>query len=262
MRNLILFLSLGGAVFAAENFASKAEAVESAINGKKMVLAARLDNELQAALGEQLKHPRPPYPKAPNSDYAEMVAAVKHALAAGDLLAAYNANSELTFNLYVAAKNLPPAIRLPELEEDLAGLTGVKREMRVAEVGYAALDAGDLVKAAAYGGELVSSATTGWQSGDSVFDGNQILGLVALRQGSVAEAKQRLATAGATKGSPRLNSFGPTFLLAKALVEKGEREAVISFLEACGKFWKMDRGKLAEWTATVRGGGTPSFQSP
>jgi hypothetical protein len=47
--------------------------------------------------------------------------------------------------------------------------------------------------------------------------------------------------------------------LAKELLEKNEREAVLAYLESCGKFWKMDRGKRQSWMATVKGGGTPDF---
>lgn len=56
-----------------------------------------------------------------------------------------------------------------------------------------------------------------------------------------------------------MNSFGPRFRLAKELVKKGEGTTVLEFLNQCSKFWKMDDGKLAEWSATIRGGGTPSF---
>ena len=47
--------------------------------------------------------------------------------------------------------------------------------------------------------------------------------------------------------------------LAKELLEKGERETVIAYLQACAKFWKMGRDEVQNWIATIKGGGTPDF---
>lgn len=53
-------------------------------------------------------------------------------------------------------------------------------------------------------------------------------------------------------GSPTLNSFGPNVSLAKDLLTEGERDTVLQFFTLCRSFWKMDRGKLDAWTATVK----------
>jgi hypothetical protein len=98
-----------------------------------------------------------------------------------------------------------------------------------------------------------------WDYGNAVHDGNMVLGLVALRSGSVAQAREYLLEAGKTPGSPQLNSFGTNMQLAKELVEKDERDVVLQYFDLCRKFWKMDRGRLDQWSATVRGGGTPDF---
>jgi hypothetical protein len=81
-----------------------------------------------------------------------------------------------------------------------------------------------------------------------------VLGLVALRQGSVANAKQYLLESGKTTGSPQLDSFGPDFTLAKELLQKGERETVLEYLSLCRKFWKMGAAKLDAMTDAARGG--------
>jgi hypothetical protein len=86
-----------------------------------------------------------------------------------------------------------------------------------------------------------------------------VLGVIALRRGDMLQAKQYLAASGKTKGSPQLDSFGPNMSLAKALLEKGERDAVLDYFEACRTFWKMGAKQLDAWSATVRGGGIPSF---
>jgi hypothetical protein len=90
-------------------------------------------------------------------------------------------------------------------------------------------------------------------------EGNVVLGRVDLHRGDIAGAKQHLLAAGETPGWPQLNSFGPNMALAKGLLETGERDVVLTYLESCGKFWKMGNDKLMSWMATIRGGGTPDF---
>lgn len=48
-------------------------------------------------------------------------------------------------------------------------------------------------------------------------------------------------------------------MLAKELLEKGERDVVVAYFEKCSRFWVMDKGKLKEWTRQVRDGGIPDF---
>jgi hypothetical protein len=47
--------------------------------------------------------------------------------------------------------------------------------------------------------------------------------------------------------------------LAKDLLEKGERAAVLDFFVRCRSFWNMGQTKLDQWTAMVKGGGMPEF---
>ncbi len=67
--------------------------------------------------------------------------------------------------------------------------------------------------------------------------------------------------AGDTPGSPQLDSFGPNMTLAKELLEKGDQQTVLQYLTLCGKFWKMDNGRLARWSETIRAGKIPDFGS-
>ncbi|MDQ2731693.1 MAG: hypothetical protein M3Y56_08550, partial [Armatimonadota bacterium] len=60
-----------------------------------------------------------------------------------------------------------------------------------------------------------------WQYGNNIHEANQILGLAALREGRVADAKRYLIAAGKTPGSPQLNSFGPHMVLAQELLSRG-----------------------------------------
>lgn len=123
-----------------------------------------------------------------------------------------------------------------------------------------AFEAGDFKNARAWAVEVLNQAVTkqSWTLADPVHHAHIVIGRIALINGDVAEAKQRLVQAGQTKGSPVLNSFGPNMTLAKELLENGERDAVIKYFELCANFWK-DQGKLQQWTARVRAGEIPEF---
>jgi len=98
-----------------------------------------------------------------------------------------------------------------------------------------------------------------WNYGNAIHHGHRILGLVSLRQGRIEDARRHLILSGQTPGSAQLNSFGPNMQLAKAVLEAGERDAVIEYLQLCRKFWKCDRGRLEAWLLAVRDGKVPDF---
>ena len=79
--------------------------------------------------------------------------------------------------------------------------------------------------------------------GNTIFNEHTLLGRVALREGKLDEAKKHLLAAGHTPGSPQLNSFGPDFILARELAEKGERDTVIAFLDLVARFWANPDGE-------------------
>ena len=139
-----------------------------------------------------------------------------------------------------------------------------------------AMAAGDSDLAARYASELLAKNTdvSSWNYGNVVYEGNQILGLAALKKGDVAAAKKYLIAAGKTRGSPQLNSFGPEMSLAQALLEKGETEAVLEFLDLVAKFWatpkpgdressvalhRQHAEKIEAWKASIRAGGRPNL---
>lgn len=132
----------------------------------------------------------------------------------------------------------------------------------MADLAVSAFEAGNTEKAQQYASELLHSAPqfkNDWNYGNALHKGNIVLGRVALKTGDIAGAKEHLLAAVQTPGSPQLNSFGPSMTLAKELLEKGERDVVLTYLESCGKFWKIGGEKLQSWMATVRGGGIPEF---
>jgi hypothetical protein len=83
-------------------------------------------------------------------------------------------------------------------------------------------------------------ATNDWNYGNVVYDGNQMLGRVALREGKLDAARQYLRKAGQAPSSPQLGSFGPDNQLARELLQHGEpadREAVLAYLTDTAHFW-------------------------
>ncbi|HEX8501262.1 MAG TPA: hypothetical protein VF659_11825 [Pyrinomonadaceae bacterium] len=125
-----------------------------------------------------------------------------------------------------------------------------------------AVEAGEAERAKAYARDLLARAPEmrqDWNYGNAVHVGNLVLGRVALAAGDAAEAKRLLLEAGNTPGSPQLNSFGPNMRLAKELLEKGERDAVVRYLDAVARFWKAKTNRIDDWKAAIARGETPDF---
>jgi hypothetical protein len=125
-----------------------------------------------------------------------------------------------------------------------------------------AVDAGRLRKAVGYTKKLLRHATkfrADWNHGNAVHHAHSALGRVALRAKRMEEAKRHLIASAKTKGSPQLNSFGPSQDLAAELLERCETKTVIRYLELCRKFWEMGRQQLDAWTQSIRESGTTDF---
>lgn len=148
----------------------------------------------------------------------------------------------------------------PELKETTAPIPRLGLLLRMAP---AALEAGDKVKARAYAREALALGEANKANagiyGDSVHVSNIVLGRIALMEGSAGKARAHLLAAGRAPGSPVLKTFGPNMLLAKELIEKGGRDAVIEYLDLCAKFWEMQGDRLVRWKEVIRQGGMPDF---
>lgn len=144
-----------------------------------------------------------------------------------------------------------------------ADLDPAKQFYELTKAAPAAFAAGETEKAAQMSEALLKEAENwkaNWNYGNAIQAGNIVLGRLALEAGETAKAKRYLLAAGRTPGSPQLNSFGPDMSLAKELLAKGEKDAVLQYFELCSKFWgKMHQGKLDVWTAAVKAGETPEF---
>ena len=149
--------------------------------------------------------------------------------------------------------------QLKLLEEALEGASDFERDSLLTELVVAAYDAGELKRAEEVAQQLLSAAQTSkdWNSGNAFHKAHLVLGLLALDRGDMSSAKEHLLDSGRTKGSPQLDSFGPNMRLAKALLEAGEPEAVLSYLELCSVFWKAP--ELEQWQKEIREGSLPDF---
>ncbi len=112
-----------------------------------------------------------------------------------------------------------------------------------------------------------------WNYGNVIHNANAQLGRAALRDGDKAAAAEFLLKAGATPGSPQLNSFGPDFTLARELLEAGDSKTVLAYFDLVQKFWvdaaRKQGGALSErlanehatrldqWRAEIRAGRKP-----
>jgi len=180
-----------------------------------------------------------------------------------------DAAARIARDLYqlLARMNLPPATaedRFAALEAAASGKDGAERFYALAALAKVAFEAGYFDKATAYARELLRMAPQfpkNWSYGNAIYYGHFVLGRVALRGGDTHEAASQLVAAGATPGSPQLNSFGPNVTLAKDLLAQGQTQAVLDYLAECKSFWKMDYGKLDEWIGAIRAGGSPDFRS-
>ena len=153
-----------------------------------------------------------------------------------------------------AYQNFERAYRLQRNDQE-------KRTL-MSQLATSALEAGEIETAQLWALEALKDATTAtsdWSVANSVHHAHIILGRIALRSGDLAEAGKHLIQASQSQGSPQLDSFGPNMMLAKELLEKGERDAVIQYFKKCASFWKDDRGQLVQWAAIVREGGIPNF---
>jgi hypothetical protein len=127
-----------------------------------------------------------------------------------------------------------------------------------------AIEADEIDKAEDYASELLAVATAGPNAsgyGGAIHHGNLVLGRVALRRGDIDSAKEYLIKAGKTPGSGSLSSFGPNMALAKELLEIGEKEAVVNYLELCKEFWDLGRKRqtLTRWIEEIRAEAIPQF---
>lgn len=169
------------------------------------------------------------------------------------------ASSHKTQSVAFPASDAEQGREMPEERE--RGMTLIGGDLSVAVNGFYALGRaarnalrdGKVKEAEALATELARLAPKykhDWNYGNAIEDANQVLGRIALSRGDVGEAKKRLLASADSQGSPQLNSFGPNFVLARELAERGERETAIAFLDAVARFWANPAAQTAASTSS------------
>jgi hypothetical protein len=95
--------------------------------------------------------------------------------------------------------------------------------------------------------------------GDLVHRGHLLLGRIALRFGDVERAKAHLALAGKARGRGLVEVFGPSMSLARELLARGERDAVLRFLALTREMSGRGVAERDRWAEQIRAGETPDF---
>ncbi len=184
------------------------------------------------------------------------------AIEAGDVDRTSNLVDELQLAVYEIRKNSlreGPRQSLTKLEKALAEQPKL-RPMFVHYAAFLAEMSGDFVSAKRYANETLGLASKGAKDeAKNTYYGNHVLGLVALHDGDTGAARYYLLASIDNAGWPGMDEFGPNLTLAQRLLERGEREAVIEYLERCKKIWSRGGEKLKQWLAILRAGSTPDL---
>lgn len=144
------------------------------------------------------------------------------------------------------------------------------RQFNIDKWAWQALKKGDLARAQALAEEclcLNSKDKSSWNYGNAVHEAQQVLGMVRLRQGDVKAARRHLLLAGASRGSPQLDSYGPQMILAREFLLRDERKIVLRYLRGVRKFYvdantgsevkAMNEETMVAWEMEVKAGRVP-----
>ena len=95
--------------------------------------------------------------------------------------------------------------------------------------------------------------------GDYLHYGNLVLGRIALNEGNLDEARDRLLAAGRTRSAPLRRFGGPDMALARQLLDRGQAATVLQYLELCLDIWERGERDLRDWITLIEAGRTPDF---
>jgi hypothetical protein len=161
--------------------------------------------------------------------------------------------------LQVSLKNLKHALHPPLSPDEKNILMKIELDTAIASV-----EAGNLLEAKKLATDALNNNTdtNSWNYANIINTANTVLGRVALREKNIEEAKRYLLLSAETIGSPQLNSFGPSFILARELLQKKEKEAVLHYLDRITLFWTNStthskNQKLKQWKQTILTDGIP-----
>lgn len=135
----------------------------------------------------------------------------------------------------------------------------ISRMFKMIDLPVAAFDAGYNDKARQYANEALKNAKNVDELARVrlINTANTILGRIALKEGDTAKAIEHLKAAGNGGDARFRDIFEPEMDLARELLEKGEKDAVIAYLQMCGTFW--DKEATDNWIEEIKSGKTPEL---
>jgi thiol-disulfide isomerase/thioredoxin len=194
-------------------------------------------------------------------DEDPLALAEKWALRARDLEPGNAGRTDFLISAFQAESNasLDPREKARYLEKALAAATTDPQRIRVllnlANTEFEARDDAAAERAAHQLLDLAAANPRLGNHDDLVHAGHMVLGRVELDRGQKELAKEQLLESARVKGSPELRNAGPKMLLAQDLLDAGDREAVLQYLELSRAFWTNDEGKLDRLVKAVQSGG-------
>ena len=95
--------------------------------------------------------------------------------------------------------------------------------------------------------------------GNGSYCAYSILGMAAINDGDSATAAELLLSAGKTPPSPARQTFGPNMILPQMLLDCGEVDAVLQFLDCCRETWYLGLPEIERWSIQISAGEQPDF---
>lgn len=168
------------------------------------------------------------------------------------LLQVYQRDAGLALDPHAKVQYLSKAMEVADTQP---------RQMRILNDRMEAeFDAGDAAAAGHDAEQLLDIVTVNPAVGNfdqMIHAGETMLGRVALAEGRREEANKHL------KESARVKlPSAPRMTLAQDLLDAGERDAVLEYLEACRAFWKYDEGRIDHFEKLIRAQAKPDILTP
>lgn len=127
------------------------------------------------------------------------------------------------------------------------------------DLAITAFASGDPETARGHAEAMLASSPSDRNQGDYLHYGNLVLGRIALAEGHLDEARNRLLAAGRTRSAPLRRFGGPDMALARQLLDRGQTRIVLQYLELCLDIWEQGEPDLRDWIALIEAGRTPDF---
>ena len=197
-------------------------------------------------------------------NYMPLVDDLKAAMTAEDSNKTLSVLDDIRFAVDLAKLQVKGAKQSLSTQEKLFTVAPEAREYVMGGIAVEAERACEYQKAKLYAEEALELGTKGKggiKLGANIYYGQQVLGLLAMRQGDIKAAKQRLMASAAAPKWPNLARSGPYVLLARRLLDRGEREIVVEFFEQCKRLWPEGEDTLEEWRKEIMAGNVPDFGS-